>query len=75
MTEQQSLGPGVVYTETVVHSAPEAFVQDAPYQIAIVTLDRGGRITARIEGDRASTGERVDFKAFRDGIPFFTKTR
>ncbi len=33
---------GTVYTETVVYSAPEAFVQDAPYQVAIVTLEAGG---------------------------------
>jgi uncharacterized OB-fold protein len=75
MTEERSLGPGVIYTETVVHSAPEAFAQDAPYQIAIITLDSGGRITARIEGERASVGERVDFKEFRTGIPFFRKIK
>ena len=30
---------GVVYTETVVHAAPEQFVADAPYQLAIVSLE------------------------------------
>ena len=30
---------GIVYTETLIHSAPEAFVSEAPYQLIIVTLD------------------------------------
>ena len=38
---------GVVYTETVVHAAPEQFVADAPYQLAIVSLEDGGRLTVR----------------------------
>jgi uncharacterized OB-fold protein len=69
-----SLGPGVVYTETVVHSPPEQFVNDAPYQIAIVQLDSGGRITARIAGARVSIGDRVEFVDHRSQIPFFQKT-
>lgn len=72
---QESPGPGIVYTETVVHSAPEAFVPEAPYQIAIITLDKGGRVTARIEGERAAIGDRVEFKEFRNNIPFFTKSK
>jgi uncharacterized OB-fold protein len=51
---------GTVYTETVVHSAPEAFAAEAPYQVAIVELDSGGRITARILGERVRIGDRVE---------------
>lgn len=64
---------GVVYTETVVHAAPEQFVADAPYQLAIVSLEEGGRLTARIEGERVVIGDRVDFAEERNGIPFFRK--
>ena len=39
---------GIVYTETVVHAAPEQFVADAPYQLAIVSLEDGGRLTVRV---------------------------
>ena len=63
---------GVVYTETVVHAAPEQFVADAPYQLAIVSLEEGGRLTARIEGERVVIGDRVDFVE-GNGIPFFRK--
>jgi hypothetical protein len=31
-----TLGSGIVYTETVVFAAPAEFVADAPYQLAIV---------------------------------------
>jgi uncharacterized OB-fold protein len=73
MNQQTSLGSGVVYTETIVHLAPEAFVQDAPYQVVIIVLDSGGRVTARIQGEPASVGERVDFLEFRNDIPYFKK--
>jgi len=64
---------GVIYTETVVHAAPEQFVADAPYQLAIVSLENGGRLTARIDGERVVIGDRVDFLEDRNGIPFFRK--
>lgn len=64
---------GTVYTDTVVFSAPEAFLKDAPYQIAIIDLDEGGRLTARIDGDNIVIGDRVEFLEFRGGIPFFRK--
>ena len=69
-------GSGIVYTETVVHAPPEQFVADAPYQLAIVTLEGGRRLTARIvseAGDRVAIGDRVDFAEERNGVPFFRK--
>ena len=68
-----SPGPGVIYTETLIYAAPEQFVADAPYQLAIITLDGGGRLTARIAGDRVAIGDAVEFAEYRDGIPFFRK--
>ena len=64
---------GVVYTETVVHSAPEKFVAETPYQVAIISLDDGGRVTARIEGERVVIDDRVVEIEGRDGIVFFRK--
>lgn len=64
-------GGGTVYTETVVWSAPEAYVNDVPYQLAIIELDGGRRITGRIEGERAQVGDRVSFTEFRNNVPFF----
>ncbi len=64
---------GTVYTETVVHSAPEAFAREAPYQSAIIELERGGRVTARIAGERVTIGDRVAQVEVRDGVPWFEK--
>jgi uncharacterized OB-fold protein len=64
---------GTVYTETVIYSAPEAFAAEAPYQTAIVSLDSGGRVTVRIEGDRVAIGDTVGEGESRDGVPFFKK--
>lgn len=62
---------GVIYTETVVHVAPERFAAEAPYQVAIVELPAGGRITARIEGARVAIGDHVHECGTRDGVPYF----
>ncbi len=64
---------GIVYTETVVHSAPERFAAEAPYQLAIISLDEGGRVTVRIEGERVVIDDRVIEIEGRDGMPFFRK--
>jgi uncharacterized OB-fold protein len=64
---------GTVYTETVVHMAPEQFTADAPYQIAIVTLEDEGRRTVRIAGERVQIGDAVEFVEDRNGIPFYRK--
>jgi uncharacterized OB-fold protein len=66
---------GVVYTETVIYSAPEAFAAEAPYQTAIVSLEGGGRVTVRIAGDRVAIGDQVVEAEAREGVPFFEKKR
>ena len=63
----------VVYTETVIYSAPETFAKEAPYQSAIVTLDGGGRVTGRILGDRVAIDDRVVEVEQRNGVPYFTQ--
>lgn len=66
-------GNGTIYTETVVWSPPEQYVKDVPYQLAIVELEGGKRLTGRIDGDRAQIGDRVAFVEFRNDVPFFRK--
>ncbi len=74
MSTMENPGRGTVYTETLIHAAPQQFVADAPYQLAIITLETGGRLTARIAGERVKIGQPVEFAEFRDGIPFFRKS-
>lgn len=54
-----------VYTETVIHAAP-------PYQIAIIDVADGVRVTGRIEGDRVSIGDTVVELEARDGVRYFS---
>ena len=69
---------GIVYTETIVHSPPEQFAADAPYQLAIIDLADGGRrTTVRIVGKtpeaRAHIGDRVTFVEERNGVLYYRK--
>jgi uncharacterized OB-fold protein len=64
-----------VYTETVVHSAPAAYVSEAPYQIAIVTRDDGTRVTGRVLGERVAICDTVELAETRDGVPYFRKAQ
>lgn len=68
---------GKVYTETVVYSPPEQYAADAPYQIAIVDLGNGERVTVRVFGqnpeERARIGDRVTFVEDRNGVAYYRK--
>jgi uncharacterized OB-fold protein len=64
---------GTIYTETVVFAPPEQFAADAPYQLAIVTLEDGKRLTVRILGDRVAIGDAVELAETRNQISFFHK--
>lgn len=64
---------GSVYTETVVHLASEAFAKDAPYQVAIVTVEDGSRVTGRVLGGRVVIDDRVEQVETHNGVPFFRK--
>ncbi len=68
---------GTIYTETIVHSPPEQYAADAPYQLAIIDLHSGGRLTVRVLGkephERAHIGDRVIFVEERDGVAYYRK--
>jgi len=65
-------GRGTVYSCTTLHAAAAAFEKDLPFQIAIIELEEGLRLTARIEGPRVGIGDRVRLAGERDGVQFFT---
>ncbi|MGI8744523.1 MAG: Zn-ribbon domain-containing OB-fold protein [Bryobacteraceae bacterium] len=66
-------GSGIVYTETVVYSPTPQFADEVPYQLAIVELENGRRLTGRIHGERAAVGDPVNFVEFRAEVPYFQK--
>ncbi len=64
-----------VYTETIVYSPPAAFVDDVPYQLAIIQFDDGRKTTVRILGERASIGDRVILAETRDNVQYYRLTQ
>jgi len=56
---------GMVYSHTTIRVAPEAYRDQAPYDIAIVEIKSGLRITARVQSEvagKVQIGEQVEFK-------------
>lgn len=55
---------GAIYSYTAVHTPPPALSEDAPYTIAVVELEGGGRLTGRVDADYADVeiGDRVDLR-------------
>lgn len=53
---------GVVYSYTTVREAPEGFVGQAPYRLALVSLEDGSLITAQLTDVDAGVeiGDRVE---------------
>jgi len=41
-------GRGMLYSHTIVHAAPRAFAQLAPYRVCIVDLDEGLRVAGAL---------------------------
>ena len=65
---------GTIYTETLVHSAPQQFVSEAPYQLVIVAIEGGKKLTARMRaGERVSIGDAVELDHERDTVAYFRK--
>jgi uncharacterized OB-fold protein len=75
--ERSAPAEGIVYTETIVHSPPEQFAADAPYQVAIIDVEGGHRVTVRILGkepqERARIGDRVTFVEERNGVAYYRR--
>ena len=54
---------GIVEALTVIHIAPSKFKEEAPYPLAIIRLDDGPKVTARItccKLEEVSVGSRVE---------------
>jgi uncharacterized protein len=47
----EASGRGRVYSYTIVHRAPPAFRDDAPYVVVVVELEEGVRLMSRLDID------------------------
>ena len=65
---------GTVYTQTTIYSPPQAYVDEAPYQIAIVSFEDGRKLTVRIRGAAVAIGDTVEFIEYTPNqVPVFRK--
>lgn len=72
MGEKQASGRGVVYSFSSVHMGAKGM--PTPYLLALVELEEGGRILARLADDEegeASIGDEVIFSGLSDTGPVF----
>jgi hypothetical protein len=75
VTEEVS-GTGKIYSFTRVHVAPEQFQSLVPYYLAIVELDAGPRLIARLqtqEGDHVRVDAPVELVSAEQGYVFALK--
>ncbi|MGM5068775.1 Zn-ribbon domain-containing OB-fold protein [Rhodococcus qingshengii] len=67
LTSESLADRGTVYAVTVVHAHPDpTFMALAPYAVAMVDLDGGGRVTTRLttpHADLVRIGDRVEVGA------------
>lgn len=73
MSDESSAVFGTVYTCTTLYAAAERFEKDVPFQIAIVSTASGGRLTARIVGERVAIGDSVRKVGETGGVPVFER--
>jgi uncharacterized OB-fold protein len=63
---------GVVYSESVVWSPPTELASIAPYQLVLVDLEDGTRVTGRMAAqDRVHIGDRVIVASGENGLKIF----
>ena len=69
--ERGATGRGTVYSVSSVHMGGRGM--QTPYSLALVELEEGGRILARLvdDGREPSIGDRVIFSGFSDAGPVF----
>lgn len=69
-------GSGAIYSFTRVHVAPEQFKDIVPYYLAIVQLDAGPRLMARlktVDGDNVRIDAPVELVSAENGFTFALK--
>ncbi len=69
-------GSGTIYSYSRVHVAPEQFKDIVPYYLAIIDLDEGPRLLARlqvVEGDHVRIDAPVELVSSENGHVFSLK--
>jgi len=69
--EKRKQGTGSIYSYTTIRVAGGKFASQLPYTVVLVDLDGGLRVTARLEGDQASIGQRVQLNRVDESTYWF----
>ena len=72
----EASGSGKIYSHSRVHVAPEQFKSIVPYYLAIIDLDEGVRLMARLqtqEGDNVRIDAPVELVSVENGYVFALK--
>jgi uncharacterized OB-fold protein len=73
---REVIGTGKIYSYSRVHVAPEQFKSIVPYYLAIIDLDEGPRLMARLqtqEGDHVRINAPVELVSIENGYVFSLK--
>lgn len=65
-------GQGTVYSCTMLHASATPFEKNLPFQIAIIELEEGPRLTARIQGQKVKIGDKVKQVEEKNGVQVFS---
>ena len=71
LVETEHTGTGIIYSYTTIRVAAGKYESQLPYIVALVELDGGLRVTARLEGEQASIGQRVKLNRVEESIYWF----
>lgn len=76
MAETTVPGAGTLLSWTTIRRPPTAFRDEGPYHIAVVDLDAGLRVTARLDSPSPglAPGARVQCVGNRNGVPVFEES-
>jgi uncharacterized OB-fold protein len=70
--EQEVSGKGKIYTYTTIHISSPEYQQLAPYNVVLVELENGLRLTGRTK-DEISIDDVVELQEKEDGAFIFQK--
>ena len=66
-------GQGTVYSCTMLQAASTPFEKSLPFQIAIIQLEEGPRLTVRIQGEKIKIGDKVKQVEEKNGVQVFSR--
>jgi uncharacterized protein len=71
-SEQEVSGKGKVYTHTKIHISSPEFQHLSPYNVALIELEQGLKLTGRIN-DEIQIGDQVELHEKTNGAYIFKK--